>query len=202
MNPRQKRPIFLAKMILPLNEDDIHQNSELLPPQENFSENIQETGDMHNDEDVKKELKEHEERNSTYFNHKKNIQFHVALAVHRRNIDKHVVRSVFRYYQDVRPQIIEEFKKAGINENMFEKCSTSIDKIREIEKSKRSTARDFAKLINNFLNSQDTRIITKCCLIYSYNRLSTDYPRIKQKNIELYKQSVKDYIDYIDSLLS
>lgn len=133
---------------------------------------------------------------------KRQVHFNIPSSRARRNIDKHVVRTVSKNYPRLKSNIIRDFEEKKIELSQLQDCESIIFQLREKEKHKeignKSCKKDYASVIENLLGREDTRIIVRRCLLYSLEKMNSNYTRIKPKNLELYKKSDRDYINYIE----
>ena len=157
---------------------------------------------------------------------KKCIQFRTGTSSERRNVDKHIVRSVLLYHLKLKEKILAEYERRGLSPKHFTIACESLKTIKELEKvgrgskaereetketeSKRErkrTKRDYGKTINTMLNLLEMQLIMKCCLEYSLEQLSEKKvsksdARVKEKNKKVYNDALEDYLEYIKGLLN
>ena len=152
---------------------------------------------------------------------KKDITFRIPSSHLRRNVDKHIVRSVLLNHQRLTQEILDLYKVYGLNEQNYRTACDSLRNIKEIERGARVSKkkvietlekegeektkvikRDYGKTINAMLNSLEMQLILRKCLEHSLSSLyNEDQARVKGDNKRIYIQTIEDYLAYISALL-
>eukprot|EP00826_Nyctotherus_ovalis_P015318 TRINITY_DN14343_c0_g1_i6.p1 TRINITY_DN14343_c0_g1~~TRINITY_DN14343_c0_g1_i6.p1 ORF type:complete len:138 (+),score=30.60 TRINITY_DN14343_c0_g1_i6:73-486(+) len=130
--------------------------------------------------------------------YKKEIRFTYASSA-RRNIDKALVRSLPRIARELREEILAEYEACGIYKVKYDQLIVALDQLKILEKDKKYM-KDYAKTINYMVSGLAQRIILRKCLESKRASIETSYSqKIKSKNKEMYKVTLDDYLDYINS---
>ncbi len=154
---------------------------------------------------------------------KKRITFQVESSSKRRNVDKHVVRSVLLHHSKLKKEILEEYKKYGLELKNYQIACESLETIKDLERNGKQpdgepetiathadgekagshrTKRDYGKTINAMLKLLEMQLILKCCIQHSLEQIrAPDYKRVKSGNRKIYETTLQDYLTYIEDLL-
>ena len=140
---------------------------------------------------------------------KKQIPFQVKSSLKRRNVDKHVVRAVTLNYLKLKDDILAEYASHGLGEDRYKIACDLIEYIRgfmkgtieEVKEGEGHSKRDYGSTINIMLQKTEFRLVMKCCLEKSLKQIaSRAINRVKDTNKETYVTTLKDYIDFLQTL--
>ena len=132
-------------------------------------------------------------------NFKENIKFTYS-SFKRRNVDKALVRALSSIRKEVKTEILEEYKINHIDKMLYNEIAITLDKINDgVRRS--SGKKDYSYIINWMMSDTAHRIMLKICLQKKKQMIEESVSkRVKGKNQNLYKTTLDDYLNYIDSI--
>jgi len=130
---------------------------------------------------------------------KSGIKF-IYTSADRRNVDKHIIRSLLLNYKALEAKIVGEMKKNDVPEHYFHEVDEMLSAIRKKEKSgAKDVKKDYTKAINLLLKDKSCQVVLKTLLEYDLNILRDPdcFMRITDKNKEIYITTIEDYLQYL-----
>ena len=77
--------------------------------------------------------------------------------------------------------------------------ATAADRKGKRKRSNDSAKKDYGKTINTMMNIPGLQLVLKCCLEYSLEHFAAEKAkRIRPDNRKIYKQTLEDYLIYIN----
>ena len=139
---------------------------------------------------------------SKYF-HLRKVNY-VYNSVLRKNANKHIARCIMINLPNIQKELLEAFTASQYTNEDLKYCTNILAATRQNEKEGgKKVKRDYGILINSMLDTPCLRIILQHSLEYSLKSFNEKHNnRVHSNNLEVYTQTIKDLLKYIELNLS